>query len=109
MTKPEFEAMVAKFPYYKNRWGYMSAALAQASDLIGRHGLQTALELGAPVLPIIVGADVMDKKARPELDPSGAVPPRQPAHRPAAGQGWSRSTRTVLAVTSSRSSMVVTS
>ena len=27
MTKPEFEAMVARFPYYKNRWGYMSAAL----------------------------------------------------------------------------------
>lgn len=73
MTKPEFEAMVAKFPYYKNRWGYMSAALGQATALIGRHGLRTALELGAPVLPIIVGADVMDKKARPELDPSVSI------------------------------------
>ena len=73
MTKPEFEAMVARFPYYKNRWGYMSAALAQATALIGRHGLRTALELGAPVLPIIVGADVMDKKARPELDPSVSI------------------------------------
>jgi hypothetical protein len=73
MTKPEFEAMVAKFPYYKNRWGYMSAALKQATALIGRHGLRTALELGAPVLPIIVGADVMDKKARPELDPSVSI------------------------------------
>ena len=74
MTKPEFEAMVARFPYYENRWGYMSAALAQATELIGRHGLRTALELGAPVLPIIVGADVMDKKARPELDPSVSDP-----------------------------------
>ena len=73
MTRPEFEAMVARFPYYKNRWGYMSAALKQASSLIGRHGLRTALELGAPVLPIIVGADVMDKKARPELDPSVSI------------------------------------
>ncbi|MDF2735099.1 MAG: hypothetical protein K0S97_1722 [Chloroflexota bacterium] len=73
MTKAEFEAMVARFPYYRNRWGYMSAALAQATILIGRHGLRTALELGAPVLPIIVGADVMDKKARPELDPSVSI------------------------------------
>jgi hypothetical protein len=73
MTKPEFEAMVAKFPYYRNRWGYMSAALGQATTLIGRHGLRTALELGAPVRPIIVGADVMDKKARPELDPTVSI------------------------------------
>jgi hypothetical protein len=74
MTKPEFEAMAARFPYYKGaRWGYMSVALDQASSLIGRHGLRTALELGAPVLPIIVGADVMDKKARPELDPSVSI------------------------------------
>ena len=73
MTRPEYEAMVAKFPYYQDRWGYMSAALKEASSLIGRHGLRTALELGAPVLPIIVGADVMDKKARPELDPSVSI------------------------------------
>ena len=28
--------MAARFPYYKGRWGYMSAALAQATTLIGR-------------------------------------------------------------------------
>lgn len=70
LTRPEFEEMAARFPYYNGRWGYMSAALAQASALIKRHGLGTALELGAPVRPIIVGADVMDIKARPELDPT---------------------------------------
>ena len=70
LTHPEFEEMAARFPYYNGRWGYMSAALEQASKLIRRHGLLTALELGAPVRPIIVGADVMDIKARPELDPT---------------------------------------
>jgi hypothetical protein len=69
LTHPEFEEMAAAFPYYNGRWGYMSAALAQATTLIRRHGLRTALELGAPVRPILVGADVMDIKARPELDP----------------------------------------
>jgi hypothetical protein len=70
LTHQEFEEMAADFPYYNGRWGYMSAALGQASMLIRRHGLRTALELGAPVRPIIVGADVMDIKARPELDPT---------------------------------------
>jgi hypothetical protein len=69
LTHPEFEEMAGSFPYYNGRWGYMSAALGQAAMLIQRHGLRTALELGAPVRPIIVGADVMDIKARPELDP----------------------------------------
>ena len=73
MTRTEFDAMVVRFPYYRHRWGYMSAALKQATKLIEGHGLQTALELGAPVRPIIVGADVMDKKARPELDPSVSI------------------------------------
>jgi hypothetical protein len=70
VTRSEFEDMAARFPYYNGRWGYMSAALAEASGLIRRHRLRTALELGAPVRPIIVGADVMDIKARPELDPT---------------------------------------
>ena len=37
MTKPEFEAMVAKFPYYKEPLGLHVAALGQATNLIGRH------------------------------------------------------------------------
>ena len=68
MTRPDFEEMAARFPYYNGRWGYMSKALAEASTLIEEHGLRTALELGAPVRPIIIGADVIDIRARPELD-----------------------------------------
>lgn len=70
LTESEFYEMAEAFPYYKGRWGYMSTALAQASSIIRKHGVRTALELGAPVRPILVGADVMDIKARPELDPS---------------------------------------
>jgi hypothetical protein len=70
IRRADFDAMVAAFPYYRGRWGYMSAALAEAGQLIVRHDVRNALELGAPVRPILVGADVMDYKARPELDPT---------------------------------------
>jgi len=73
LTRHEFTVMAAGFPYYNGRWPYMSAALSEATSLITRHGLRTALEIGAPVRPVIVGADVMDIKARPELDPSIAI------------------------------------
>jgi hypothetical protein len=62
--------MVEAFPYYRGRWAYMSIALAEAARLIKRRDLRTALELGAPVRPIIAGAQVMDYIARAELDPS---------------------------------------
>jgi hypothetical protein len=61
--------MTRRFPYYEGRWSYTSVAMAQASSLIKRRHLKTALELGAPLRPIIVGAHVMDVIARPELDP----------------------------------------
>jgi len=73
MSELEFDEMTDRFPYYAGRWSYTSVALAQAADLIRRHGLNTALELGAPVRPIITGADVIDIKARPELDPGVAI------------------------------------
>ncbi len=73
LTRPEFDAMVEVFPYYRGRWGYTSVALHQAVDLIRRRGLRTALELGAPVRPVIVGSDVIDVVARPELDAGVSV------------------------------------
>ena len=69
IQRPAFDEMVATFPYYKGRWAYMSLALVEAGRLIKRRKLKTALELGAPVRPIVVGARVMDYIARPELDP----------------------------------------
>lgn len=68
IRRAEFEAMVNEFPYYKNRWGYMSAALGEAGRLIKDRDLTSALELGAPVRPILVGAHVMDNTMRPEYD-----------------------------------------
>jgi hypothetical protein len=82
MTELEFDEMTDRFPYYAGRWSYTSIALAQAADLIRRHDLRNALELGAPVRPIITGADVMDIKARPELDPGVAITIHDATHRP---------------------------
>jgi hypothetical protein len=45
----------------------MSAAGDLAGDLILRYKLHHALELGPHVLPLIVGADVMDLRENPEL------------------------------------------
>lgn len=73
LTELEFDELASDFPYYSGRWDYMSVALAQAADLIRRYDLDSALELGAPVRPIIVGADVMDYLARPELDPRVSI------------------------------------
>ena len=69
LTQREFEDMTRRFPYYEGRWSYTSAAISLATELIKRRHLRTALELGAPLRPIIVGAHVMDVTARPELDP----------------------------------------
>ena len=68
--RADFDAMVDEFPYYRNRWGYMSTALLEAARLIESDDIRTALELGAPVRPILVGAHVMDKTKRPEYDTS---------------------------------------
>jgi hypothetical protein len=73
LNELEFDDLAREFPYYSGRWDYMSVALAQAARLIRRHHLHNALELGAPVRSIIVGADVMDYIARPELDPDVSI------------------------------------
>ena len=47
-------------PYYRPRRVYMHAAGRIAAAMIERKGLQTALELGPYLRPLIVGADVID-------------------------------------------------
>ena len=69
ISRRSFDEMAAALPYYRNRWGYTSVALAEAARIIRDRDVRTALELGAPVKPILVGARVMDNKVRPELDP----------------------------------------
>src|SRR3954451_9920753 len=54
----EVDAAVERFPYHQGRWVYISVARSLAGDLIARHRLRTALELGPAYRPIVVGADV---------------------------------------------------
>jgi hypothetical protein len=73
LAKREFDALAGQFPYYRARGGYMSVACAAAGNLIERHGLTSALELGPHLRSVIVGADVMDLRAQPALQAEGRV------------------------------------
>jgi Methyltransferase domain len=73
LRKYEFAALVRRAPYYRPRWGYISAAGRIADGLIEQHGLRTALELGPHLRPTIVGADAMDRKTQPDLRAEGRV------------------------------------
>lgn len=67
LTKAEYEVVARRYPYYRARGRYLSVAASLAGDLIATHGLQSALELGPNLQPLVVGADVMDIRALPEL------------------------------------------
>jgi hypothetical protein len=71
----EFREIVQRFPYYKGRRTYMAVAGALAGDLIDTYRARTALELGAHLRPVIVGADVMDldERSRATLEGAGRV------------------------------------
>jgi hypothetical protein len=71
ITKPEFDELAARAPYYRARWSYMSVVGALTEDLILRHRLTTALELGAHLRPVIVGADVMALSHLEDLEAEG--------------------------------------
>ena len=73
LRKNEFDAVASRYPYYRSRWDYMSVACRIAGELIERYDLQSALELGPHVRPVIVGADVMDRSANVELRSEGRV------------------------------------
>ena len=73
MTSREFKRVASKSPYYRGRWEYMSVASRIAGELIDRHRLRTALELGPFMRPLIVGADVMDRREVPDLESEGSV------------------------------------
>lgn len=73
LTKREFTFIEANDSYYRGRWNYLSVAAAQATELIERHDLHTALELGPWARPLIVGADAMDRIERPDLQKEGML------------------------------------
>ncbi len=67
LTRAEFEAVAARHPYYRSRGRYLSVAAHAAHDLIDRHGLRSAVELGPHLCSIVVGADAIDIRRQPEL------------------------------------------
>ena len=71
IAKREFDALAQAFAYYRGRWGYVSLACQEADKLIDTYGLTSALELGAHLRSIIVGADVMDRRMPPEFEAEG--------------------------------------
>jgi hypothetical protein len=73
VVKAEFDRLAARYPYYRGRWDYTSVACDAAGELIDRHGLHSALELGPHIRSIVVGADVMDLRAQPDLQSEGRL------------------------------------
>jgi hypothetical protein len=73
LRKGEFDALAREVPYYKSRWPYMSVAGAVAGELIAKHRLRSALELGPHIRPLVVGADVLDLQAKPDLQAEARV------------------------------------
>lgn len=71
LRRYEIAKLAADVPYYRLRRGYLDVAARAASDLIDRHGLASALELGPYLRPLIVGGDVIDLRIRPELQAEG--------------------------------------
>ena len=67
----EIVRLAASASYYRDRVGYLDAAANAAADLIARHQLTSALELGPNLRPLIVGADIMDIADRPALQATG--------------------------------------
>lgn len=55
ITRADFDAAVAKDPYYRRRWTYFEPVI----EMINRIGPSSVLELGAHRLPLVAGSDVM--------------------------------------------------
>jgi hypothetical protein len=69
----EWERFAADLPYCRGRWGYTDVAGRIAAELIARDHLRTALELGPWRRPLIVGADIMDAVAHPDVECEGRI------------------------------------
>ena len=67
ITKAEFDAVAREYPYYRARGRYLSAAARIAGELIAIDGATSALELGPFLRPVVVGADVIDRRADERL------------------------------------------
>jgi hypothetical protein len=73
MTEREFDAVARDHPYYGPRGRYLSVAARIADELIASHDLRSALEVGPYLRPLVVGADVIDRKANEDLVLDGSA------------------------------------
>ena len=67
ITKADFDAVAGAYPYYRARGRYLSVAARVAGELIAIDGASSALELGPFLRPVVVGADVIDRRADERL------------------------------------------
>jgi hypothetical protein len=73
LTASQFHELLQRDKYYVGRAGYMGTAAKIAAELIERHDLRTALELGPNIRPLVRGADAMDFIERPGLEAEGSL------------------------------------
>ena len=73
LTRAEFRELRTAAPYYRGREHYMAAAATIADDLIARHHLTSALELGCHMRPIVTGADVIEWRPPDDLRAAGRI------------------------------------
>ncbi len=66
-------ALAKRFPYYRSRVTYMTAAASVVDDLIARHDIARALELGPHRRPLVVGADVMQHELTADVETEGRL------------------------------------
>jgi hypothetical protein len=71
LRRAELRALADRVPYYRSRITYMTAAGDVIEDLIDRHHASRALELGPHLRPLVVGADVMEREARDDIETEG--------------------------------------
>jgi hypothetical protein len=73
MRRSELLDVAKHIPYYRRRTQYMSAAAGAIDDLIARHDATTALELGPHLRPLVIGADVLEIKAKDDMQVDGRL------------------------------------
>ena len=73
LSRDQFAQLLERDDYYIGRAGYMGAAASIAAELITKHDLRTALELGPNLRPLVRGADAMDFRERPGIDLEGRL------------------------------------
>jgi hypothetical protein len=73
IRKQEWDRLTVGDRYFRGRWAYTSVAARVADDLIERHRLRSALEVGPYRRPLVVGADVLDITYHDDLECEGRV------------------------------------